>query len=148
MVIFICLNHCFEMLWCEVNVHNCRILQCILHFNHLISSNLIWTWSEFCWTIHHISDIHHIMEHLAELDLLFVHSNLSLTPLITNDRYLLYLNTGKFCACHEKLKLTRKRKLFCAMSWQVSPKERWTKLHKSLCCSFRRNPTGFGFSNS
>ena len=28
------------------------------------------------------------MEDLAELDIIFVYSNLSLTPLITNDRYL------------------------------------------------------------
>ena len=33
--------------------------------------------------IHHISQIHHIMEYLAEQ--FFIHSNFSLTPLLTDD---------------------------------------------------------------
>ena len=63
---FSCANekslHWIEMLWCYVIVHKYRIF----HLNHLVNSNLIWTGNEFCYTIHQISHIHHIMEYLAE----------------------------------------------------------------------------------
>ena len=64
----------------------------IFHLNNLVNSNLIWTCNEFCCTIHHF---HHIMEYLAELS--FIHSDFSLTPLITNDLSLNYKNFCCFC---------------------------------------------------
>ena len=89
------------MLLCDVDFHKCGILQCIFHLNYLVNLNLTKTCNEFCCSIHHISYIHYIMEYLAEL--FFIHSDLSLTPLLAIMVFLLHSNVGKFCAYRDKL---------------------------------------------
>ena len=70
-----------KMLWSYANFYKCRSLQCFLFQSSgklKFDLNLWW----ICSTIYHISHIHHIMEYLAEL--FFVHSDLSLRPLLRN----------------------------------------------------------------
>ena len=68
-----------EMSRCDAHFHKCKILQCIFYSNDLESSNLIWTFNEFCCTIHHITH----MECLTKL--FFIHSYFPSTPLLISD---------------------------------------------------------------
>ena len=73
------------------------------NLNQLINSNLIWICNEVCCPLHHISHAHHIMAYLTEL--LLVHSNFSLTLLLTN----------YFSLNHTKLYYVFMKYKFCAI---------------------------------
>ena len=78
-----------KMLWCDA-IFNKFMYNFAVHFylNHLVIYwNLIWTYNEFCCTIHHIF---HIMEYFAKLFLPIL--ILSLTPLLTIDLSLNHKN--------------------------------------------------------
>ena len=71
--------HWIGELWCYVIFQKCEILQCIFHLNHLVNTNLFYTCNEQVIVVP-------ILIRWCNIWLgIFIHSDLSLMPLLSND---------------------------------------------------------------